>query len=639
MTNRNDHKEGAGVKRKSFLKKALMKIWTTALGGALILSLIGCTEAGTVSFTAGEGQESGGASSEGGSVFPGQSERVISGGASSAGTAVAVTAETMEVESVSDAYTERDQAGTYDESSAVIIDLQGKEASASDESACSITESLIRITKEGTYILSGSFTGQIVVEAAETDKVQLVLSDAELTNDASAAIYVVSADKVFLTLADGTENKVTTGSSFVFAEGEDEPDAAVFSKEDLVINGSGSLVVSAGYQDGIVSKDDLKICGGSIEVHAVDDGIRGKDSVRVLDGTITVSTSEGHAIKSNNDTDEGLGYIRIDGGELNLTSGLDGLHAVTGIYIAAGEVTISAQDDGIHADGSVEIDGGTVNIANSYEGIEGLVITVNDGDITVVSSDDAFNATDGSGSTMGGFGGAAMGQGAFGQTSSASMVLTVNGGRIVVVCNGDGLDSNGNLYVTGGEIYVNGPVSGGNGSVDIGDFGCEALISGGEVVTAGASDMAINFSASSSQPSVMVYFGTNYPAGTEISLAEEGGQTVIEYEPLVSFSCAIFSSGALTVGKTYTVQAGGNVICSFTLSQAVMSVDSAGNVSSGFGGFGGMGGAFGGFGQQMPGQAPSGGQMPGGRGGMPGQGSMFPGQSENSGLQGGQTGQ
>ena len=504
-------------------------------------------------------------------------------------------------------YSDRDISGTYDQAEATVITLSGSSATVSggNSSAVNVADQTVTIGAEGVYVLSGDYTGQIIVEAEDTAKVQLVLNGVKLENQTSACIFVKTADKVFLNLAENSVNTVNTGDNFVLADGEDEPDAAIFSKEDLTINGTGPLQVSTGYQDGIVSKDDLKICGGTIVVEAEDDGIRGRDSVRILDGNITITTASGHGLKSNNDEETDRGYIRVDGGSITINSGKDGVNAVNDIQINAGTLQIDCADDGIHSDMGLMINGGTVEINSSYEGIEGETITINDGQISLVSSDDGVNT---------------------------GSYFQMNGGSLTLVSNGDGLDSNGSLFINGGEVYVNGPVRGGNGSIDIGDWAGTAVISGGTIITAGSSDMAVGFGSASTQASLMVYLNSNYQAGEEIALKDSQGNTVLSYKPQVSYSCVIFSSPAMKTGETYTVEAGGRTITSVTLNSIATAIDSNGNEVSGFGmgGFGGMG--QGGMGQGGMGQGGPGGQ--GGFGGQGGQGQGGRGQGGRS--QGGQ---
>jgi hypothetical protein len=185
---------------------------------------------------------------------------------------------------------------------------------------------IITLTSAGTYSVSGTLTdGQIVVDTADPETVVLVLNGVDITYSTSAPIYVRNAEKTVITLADGTENIVTDGVAYVFSDGDpDEPNAAIFSKDDLTINGSGSLTVHANYNNGIASKDDLKITGGTITVNAVNDGIKGRDSIAVLDGTITINAG-GDGLQANNDEDAEKGYVFIEGGVVEVIAGQDGV--------------------------------------------------------------------------------------------------------------------------------------------------------------------------------------------------------------------------------------------------------------------------------------------------------------------------
>ena len=619
------------------MKAIIKKIWKFALGGTLILSLAGCTankNASSLSVaTASEQSAVAEADNETSQALdnsqmpqmpengqmpqmPDNGQMPQMPGMQQGGQTVEnvepteTTASAALTKDTAEYYSDWDISGTYDQAEATVITLSGSSATVSggNSSAVNVADQTVTISAGGVYVLSGDYTGQIIVEAEDTAKVQLVLNGVKLENQTSACIFVKTADKVFLTLADNSVNTVTTGDAFVLADGEDEPDAAIFSKEDLTINGTGTLQVSTGYQDGIVSKDDLKICGGTIVVEAEDDGIRGRDSVRILYGNITISTASGHGLKSNNDEETDRGYIRVDGGSITINSGKDGINAVNDIQINAGTLQIDCADDGIHSDMGLMINGGTVQINSSYEGIEGETITINDGQISLVSSDDGANT---------------------------GSYFQMNGGSLTLVSNGDGLDSNGSLFINGGEVYVNGPVSGGNGSIDIGDWAGTAVISGGTIITAGSSDMAVGFGSASTQASLMVYLNSNYQAGEEIALKDSQGNTVLSYKPQGSYSCVIFSSPAMKTGETYTVEAGGQTITSVTLNSTATAIDSNGNEVSGFGmgGFGGMG--QGGMGQGGPGgQGGQGGMGQGGFGGQCGQGQGGRGQGGRS--QGGQ---
>lgn len=232
-------------------------------------------------------------------------------------------------------FSERDLQGTYDESSAIPIQLNGDSA-ACDAEGVTIEGSRVTIGQEGVYLLSGTLTdGQIVVDAGETDKVQLVLAGADITSSTSAALYALEADKVFVTLAPGTENTLTNGGEYIALD-DNNIDAVLFAKTDLTLNGTGSLTVNAQAGHGVVSKDDLVITGGSYTITAASHGLSGKDSVAIADGSFTI------------------------------TAGKDGIHAENGddlslgsLSIVDGSFTITAQGDAISAQGALQIDGGT----------------------------------------------------------------------------------------------------------------------------------------------------------------------------------------------------------------------------------------------------------------------------------------
>ena len=310
----------------------------------------------------------------------------------------------------------------YDVSSAVTISLEGDTAVCSSD-AVSIEGSRITILNEGTYIFTGTLNdGQVVVNADDSDKVQIVLNGATITSETSAAIYSLEADKVFITLEDGTENCLTNGGEFVAVD-DNNVDAAIFSKTDLTLNGSGSLVVTSPAGHGVVSKDELTISGGSYQVTAASHGFAGKDSVD----------------------------------------------------IAGGSFVITAGKDGIHSDCAVVIQAGTFSIPYCYEGIEGQTVTIEDGTFEITSNDDGMNAAggaDGSGTSYG-----------FGHEDPFAVdedcFITINGGVITIVSDGDCLDSNGNLTINGGTLNL---TCNGNGNTAI-DTNGTYTNNGGSVTT------------------------------------------------------------------------------------------------------------------------------------------------------------
>ncbi len=291
----------------------------------------------------------------------------------------------------------------------------------------------VTIDQEGIYVLSGTAENVTVVVDTE-DKVQLVLDEVSIINEESPAIYVKSADKVFITTTNTVNEMMVTGS-FV-SDGDTNLDSVIYSKSDLVINGLGSLEIVSNQGNGITSKDDLKITGGTYIITSNEDAIEANDSIRIYAGTFTIDSSK-DAIHSENDEDDSLGYV----------------------YIRSGDITITTSDDGIYGNSFVQIDGGTINIISSTEGIEGTHLQFNGGNITIYATDDGINATD---------------------KTSNDVIIEVNGGEInVAMASGDtdGFDSNGDIYINGGIINVD--------AASAFDSDGEAVLNGGVVTVNG----------------------------------------------------------------------------------------------------------------------------------------------------------
>ena len=232
-------------------------------------------------------------------------------------------------------YSNRDRDASYDDASATHIVLSGATATVDGDGA-SVEGSTVTISAEGTYVVSGSLDdGRLVVEVADTDKVQVVLNGASIHNEDGPAFYVRQADKCFVTLADGTTNTLSDGTDYVLEDGSDEPYATLFSRADLTLNGSGTLTVTSSYRHAVCSKDDLVITGGTYVVDAVEDALRGRDCVKIADGDFTL-TAGGDGIKSNKDTKATKGFVSIDGGTFTIQAGDDGIQAQTYLRIAGG---------------------------------------------------------------------------------------------------------------------------------------------------------------------------------------------------------------------------------------------------------------------------------------------------------------
>ncbi len=316
-------------------------------------------------------------------------------------------------------FSDRDLAGTYDESEAVLIQLNGDSA-VCDSAAVSISGSQIILQDEGVYRISGTLTdGQTVINADETDKVQLVLDGADITSSTSAAIYAREADKVFITLAEGSENTLTNGGSYVAID-ENNIDSVIFAKTDLTLNGCGSLAINAQAGHGVVSKDDLVITGGSYTITAASHGLSGKDSIAIAAGSFSITAGK-DGIHAENSDDLSLGYL----------------------YAADGSFSITSQGDAISAQGALQIDGGTFTL---YTG---------DGSASVdMTASDDFGA-------MGGRGGQATRTDTATEENSTSQkgikaegTFTVNGGVFTIDSADDCLHAGGEMQITSGEFYL-----------------------------------------------------------------------------------------------------------------------------------------------------------------------------------------
>lgn len=480
------------------------------------------------------------------------------------------------------------------------VALEGNSITLSGGGAI-VDGSIMTIMTAGTYNISGTLDdGQIIVNAKGTDIVTLILNGVDISCSTSSPIYAINAEETILILADGTENYVTDENSYIFKNStSDDPNAAIFSKDDLAINGNGSLTVNAHYNNGIQSKDDLKITGGNITVNAVNDGIKGRDSVVVKDAKITVNAGA-DGMQSNNNEDTEKGYISIESGTININAEKDGIQAETSLTIGGGNIkifsgakglkagvditikegniNIDSSDDSIHSDDSItiingniilasgddaihsnstlEINGGDIRIAKCYEGIESSTITINGGNIHIVASDDGINAVNSNGTPL------MMGRpGQNNFNFVGDNYLYINGGYIAIDATGDGLDINGPISMTGGVVIINGPTRNDNGALD---YSGTFEISGGFLVAVGSSGMAQAPSASSTQHSVKLTFSSALSANTIIHIEAEDGEEILTFVPTKAYQSVVLCSPKLENGETYSVYSGGSYSGSVT---------------------------------------------------------------------------
>lgn len=542
-----------------------------------------------------------------------------------------------------DMFTDRDTNTEY-KFEPVSIQLKGSSASCdSDSSSVKIDGSTITITEEGTYVFSGTLdNGMIIVNTEDTDKPQLVFNGVTITSETSAPLYILEADKVFVTLAEGSTNTLANGGSFTAID-ENNIDGTVFSKQDLTFNGSGTLTISSPAGHGIVAKDDLVFSSGTYTINSSEHGIDANDSLRVKDASLTIASGKDGAHVENTDdaekgfiyiasgtfdiTAEGDGlsagaYLQINDGSFNILAGggyengeksssdnwgnfgggmgmpgggmggpggrrdvsssdtatdestsMKGIKSANSMLINTGTFTIDSADDAIHSDVSVYLNGGTYSIATgddalhaeeeltitdgtieitqSYEGLEALDITFAGGSVSIQSTDDGINAaggTDSSGTEGGrdGMYGGGMGRPG-GMSANSDGSITITGGSIFMYAQGDGLDANGYIEITGGTTIVTGPTQ---GDTAILDYDTTATINGGTFIGVGSTMMAQTFS-DGSQGTFAVQGSGN--GGSNISLKDCAGNEIISYTPETPFQCIIISTPDIVKGESYTI--------------------------------------------------------------------------------------
>ena len=433
---------------------------------------------------------------------------------------------------LSSIYSEEDLNTSWDQSSSTIITLNGSEAKV-EGSGANYSDGKVNITSSGTYVLSGKFTGQVYIDAKDSAVVHLILNGVEINSESGPAIYAADGKKVILTLAESTENTLSDTSNYTFADGEDEPDATLFIKNDLVINGSGTLKVNANYKTAIKTKDTLAIISGNFDLTSVDNAVRAKDALTVEAGTFKVN----------------------------------------------------ATGKGFTSDGELNIYGGDINIEKSEEGLEGLTVEIYGGNVDISTTDDGINARTKYDDSV-----SDSEKEMLGNQDQDGVEVRIAGGTVNINASGDAIDSNGDLYIEGGETYISGPTSGGDGTLD---YNGEAKITKGVYVGAGSSGMFQTFSEDSSQNFINVYYDSTQAAGTTITLSDESQTKLIEFVAEKEFATVVISLPSLETGKTYTLKTGDT-----EQTVTINSVSSSLGTSSG--GFGGPGG-HGGFGEPQGG--------------------------------------
>ena len=457
---------------------------------------------------------------------------------------------------VSNMFSDRDKEIGYDEENSTVIKLSD-DSTTCDSDAVQISGNTVTIIDEGTYILSGTLTdGMVIVDAEDTDKVQLVLDGVDITSAESAAIYVREADKVFITTASDSQNTLTNGGTYTAID-DNNIDAAIFSKSDLTLNGAGSLTITAKAGHGVVSKDDLVLTSGTYQIDAASHGLSGKDSVRIASGSYTIVSGK-DGIHAENADDTSLGFVYLADGTFDITSDGDGISAGNWLQADGGVYTVKAgggsenvqKSDGewqfgpgqqtestdtteedtvsmkaIKAAGELILKGGKYSLDSADDTIHSNAnITISDGEFTLASGDDGIHA---------------------------DSATTISGGTIDITESYEGIEGL-SIDITGGETYVSGPTNDGNSALDYNGTG---TVTGGIFIAAGSSGMAENFGDSFTQGVMMVTVNSQ-AAGSAVSLSDSSGNELVSWTPEKEYTSVIISCPEITTGQEYTLTTG-----------------------------------------------------------------------------------
>ncbi|MBR0162121.1 MAG: carbohydrate-binding domain-containing protein [Oscillospiraceae bacterium] len=553
-------------------------------------------------------------------------------------------------------FTANDRKGSWDTAGATQILLRGDRAAVSGGGAYAYDGNVV-ISSAGKYVVSGTLDdGSILVDTDNTAKVWIQLNGAELHSTRDACIRVEQADKVFLTLAEGTDNLLC--STALSEELQNTGvDAALFARDDLTVNGSGTLRIESPAGHGIAANDDLVITGGTIRVNAARDALHANDGLRIMAADLDLTAADDGVDLNGPESelyiesgklnisaaDDGIsaGFnLTLAGGSISVEAEKDGISASGSVLMSGGDLTVSAADDGIHADASVAISGGKVEIPACYEGIEAVTIDISGGDITIYPEDDGLNANGGGFSFGGGMPGGGMpamqaggepesseageqsafpampggerpalpdgelperpdgnppampdgerpampdgemgrpdfpAEGEFSlpdmdtpafvggeETTASETWIHISGGSVTVINetarDADGLDSNGDIIISGGTVRVSLVNSGSNSALDYGsESGGRMEITGGSVIACGSYAMAEGFDSSSTQCSILYGYKRGAAAGTLMRLEDSKGNALLEYEVPCSFSSVALSCPEMQLGETYTLVIG-----------------------------------------------------------------------------------
>lgn len=470
----------------------------------------------------------------------------------------------------------------------------------------------ININESGIYKLSGSIkNGNITINTR--GNVKLIFNNISIKNNNGPAINIENSNNVVIEI--NGNNKLEDGSSY----SNKELDGCIYSKDDLIFQGHGSLEIVANYLDGIVSTNDIKFVSGTYNIKSNGDGIRGKDSIYIKDGNFNIECiNDGIKSSTNDNYKKGFIYIKngtfninskedgiqtvtkliINNGKFNITTGNDvflsnsnkknnidnksskglksnneiiikngiininskedAIHSNDYIKIVSGNITISSGDDGIHADKKVIIDNGNIKINDSYEGIESKNITMNGGNVSIISNDDGINIVNSNSKSNNN------------ETNQSVIIgdggtLNITGGKLNIDSSGDGIDSNGKIIISGGEVFVNGPTE--NLDIVTFDYDVSFEIFGGKVFGVSLSPVSINASRSTTQNTIVVKLKKAYNGN--IKILDKKNNVIINYSPNKKYDTITISDKLLKLGEEYFIEINGKIVTNININSNV----------------------------------------------------------------------
>lgn len=506
-----------------------------------------------------------------------------------------------------------------------------------EEKQIILLESLT-INKEGVYYLTGTISdGYIKVNV--DGNIKLVLDNVSITNSNGPAIIIENAKNTVIQLKENSKNYLE--DSKTYTNYEENVDGVIYSKDDIIFEGTGELTIKANHGDGIVGKDDLKIISGTYNITSADDGIRGKDSVYILDGNFYIN-AKGDGIKSTNEEKDEKGFVLIENGNFEIEASQDGIQAETNIIIKDGKFNIKTGGGSENSNKGKKQDNrgrfnenkttSSENTTTSTKGIKaGNNIVISGGYFDINSSDDSIHSNNYIGIKNGTFEISAGDDGIHADNAiviensntninisksyegiEASRIV-INDGTIKLVASDDGINaagkedsqnmmnkskekSNNILIINGGDIFVNasgdgidlngsGYIYGGNIIVDgpssngdgALDYDGELVVSGGNLLAVGSSGMAQGVSSKSTVYNVMINLSTSYSSGKKIVIEDSEGNEIVSYSPTKTYSSIVVTSNKLEKSKTYKVLIDDEEVESFTITSVTTNVGNKNN--------------------------------------------------------------